>query len=102
MLIFVQGKRIMANEKNTPVNNKTGEVTHKLVITTTEGNFTVSLFSNNEVHQDFAKAFCGDADISGLFSALTTNVVIVKNEQAPKDESRLARLAALKAAPSAP
>ena len=92
----------MANDKNVPVNNKTGEVTHKLVITTTEGNFTVSLFSNNEVHQDFAKAFCGDADISDLFSALTTNIVIVKNEQAPKDESRLARLAALKQAPSAP
>ena len=87
----------MANDKNVPVNNKTGEVTHKLLIETTEGTFAISLFSNNDLHQDFAAAFTGDANIAELFQALTTNVRVVKNEAAPKDETRLNRLAALKA-----
>ena len=87
----------MANEKNTPVNNKTGEVTHKMIIETTEGNFAVSLFSNNDLHQDFAKAFGDGSNIVELMGALTTSVKIVPNEAAPKDDSRTNRLLALKA-----
>jgi hypothetical protein len=87
---------IMAIEKNT-ASTKNGEVTHKMIIETSEGNFAVSLFSNNDLHQDFAEAFTGDANIAEILSAIITSVKIVKNEAAPKDESRLARLAALKA-----
>jgi len=92
----------MAIEKNTATGSKDGVVTHKMIIETSEGNFAVSLFSNNDLHQDFAKAFGDGSNIVELMGALTTSVKIVKNEAAPKDESRLARLAALKATPVAP
>ena len=87
----------MAIEKNTTGSNTAGTVTHKMIIETSEGNFAVSLFSNNDLHQDFAEAFTGDANIAEILSAIITSVKIVKNEAAPKDESRLARLTALKA-----
>lgn len=88
----------MATEKNTATgSNSNGTVTHKMIIETSEGNFAVSLFSNNDLHQDFAKAFGDGSNIADLISALTTSVKIVPNEAAPKDASRLARLAALKA-----
>jgi hypothetical protein len=91
----------VANEKNTTGSNTAGTVTHKMIIETSEGNFAISLFSNNELHQDFAKAFEGE-NFSELFAALTSSVKIVKNEAAPKDETRLNRLAALKAGTVAP
>ena len=87
----------MATEKGNAVDSKNGVVTHKLVIETTEGNFAVSLFSNNDLHVDFAKAFGDGTDFKELFETLVTNVKIVKNEVAPKDDSRTNRLLALKA-----
>lgn len=88
----------MAIEKNTATgSNSNGTVTHKMIIETSEGNFAVSLFSNNDLHQDFAKAFGDGSNIVELMGALTTSVKIVPNEAAPKDDSRANRLLALKA-----
>ena len=84
----------MATEKNTPVESKNGVVTHKMLVTTTEGVFAISLFSNNELHSDFAKAFC-NKNASDLIQSLITDIKIVPNEAPPKDETRLNRLAAL-------
>jgi len=84
----------MAIEKNTTGSNTAGTVTHKMLVTTTEGVFAISLFSNNELHSDFAKAFC-NKDASGLIQSLITDIKIVPNEAPPKDDSRLNRLSAL-------
>jgi hypothetical protein len=46
----------MANDKNTATGSKeSGVVTHKLLVETKFGTFTVSLFSNNALHQAIAK-----------------------------------------------
>ena len=82
----------MAIDKS--VDSKNGVVTHKMLITTTEGTFAVSLFSNNELHSDFAKAFSGK-EVGDLIQSLITDIKIVPNEAPPKDDSRLNRLAAL-------
>ena len=60
----------MATEKNTTGSNTAGTVTHKMIIETSEGNFAVSLFSNNDLHQDFAEAFTGDVNIAEILSAI--------------------------------
>jgi hypothetical protein len=88
---------IMAIEKNTTGSNAAGTVTHKMIIETSEGNFAVSLFSNNDLHQDFAKAFGDGSNIVELMGTLTTSVKIVPNEAATKDDSRTNRLLAMKA-----
>ena len=89
----------MATEKNTPVGSgsKDGYVTHKLLVTTTEGTFSISLFSNNTMHQNFATAFNdGEAD-SALIVSLITSAKIVPADEKPADNGSLARLQALKA-----
>ena len=88
----------MANDKNVPASKTVGIVTHKMLINTSEGVFAISLFSNNDLHQHFAKAFCDGDDDSDLLVSLITGAKIVKNEEAPSDDSRLQRLLALKAA----
>ena len=45
----------MANDKNVPVGSKDGVVTHKIIVKTAFGTFSVNLFSNNPVHQAVAK-----------------------------------------------
>ena len=45
----------MANDKNVPVGKESGVVTHKLLVETKFGTFSVSLFSNNPVHQAVAR-----------------------------------------------
>ena len=86
----------MAIEKNT-TGSKDGVVTHKLLVTTTEGTFSISLFSNNTMHQNFATAFNdGEAD-SALIVSLITGAKIVPADEKPADNGSLARLQALKA-----
>lgn len=88
----------MATEKNTATGSKDGFVTHKLLVTTTEGTFGVSLFSNNTMHQQFATAFNdGEAD-SALIVSLITGAKIVAADDKPVDDGRLARLQAMKEA----
>ena len=45
----------MATEKNTATGSKDGYVTHKVLVKTAFGTFSVSLFSNNPVHQAVAR-----------------------------------------------
>ena len=66
----------MANEKNTPVGNKNGEVTHKLLVETKFGTFSVSLFSNNPLHQAIAKK-SSVADFSDKFVAVIESCKVV-------------------------
>lgn len=76
----------MANDKNTPVNNKTGEVTHKLLVETKFGTFSVSLFSNNPLHQAIAKKASADG-FSDKFIAVIENckIVAADDTKAPVD-----------------
>ena len=46
---------IMAIEKNTATGSKDGVVTHKIIVKTAFGTFSVNLFSNNPVHQAVAR-----------------------------------------------
>ena len=88
----------MANEKNTATGSKDGVVTHKLLVTTTEGTFSISLFSNNTMHQNFATAFNdGEAD-SALIVSIITGAKIVPADEKPADNGSLARLQAMKEA----
>jgi hypothetical protein len=89
---------IMAIEKNTPVGKESGVVTHKLLVTTTEGTFSISLFSNNKMHQQFATAFDGGVADSELIISLITSAKIVKADDVVEDDGRLARLLAMKEA----
>ena len=92
----------MAIEKNTPVGKESGVVTHKLLVTTTEGTFSISLFSNNKMHQQFATAFDGGVADSELIVSLITSAKIVKADDAIlEDDGRLARLLAMKEAAKA-
>ena len=87
----------MANDKNVPVGSKDGVVTHKLLVTTTEGIFSISLFSNNMMHQNFATAFNDGETDSTLIVSLITGAKIVPADEKPADNGSLARLQALKA-----
>ena len=93
----------MANEKNTDVKSgsKDGVVTHKLLITTTEGTFSVSLFSNNKTHQNFATAFNEGEKDSALIISLITSAKIVVADEKTADDGSLARLQAMKEAAKA-
>ena len=90
----------MATEKNT-TGSKDGVVTHKLLVTTTEGTFSISLFSNNKMHQQFATAFDGGEADSALIVSLITGAKIVKADDVVEDDGRLARLLAMKEAAKA-
>ena len=86
MPILVQGETIMATEKNTATGSKDGVVTHKIIVKTAFGNFAISLFSNNAVHQAVAKN-SGKATFSDKFIAQIQSIeVIVPDEaKAPVD-----------------
>ena len=76
----------MANDKNTPVGKESGVVTHKLLVETKFGTFSVSLFSNNALHQAIAKK-AAVADFSDKFVAVieSCKVVSADVEKAPVD-----------------
>ena len=77
----------MANEKNTPVgSNSNGVVTHKLLVETKFGTFSVSLFSNNPLHQAIAKKG-STAEFSDKFLAVIENckIVVADDVKAPVD-----------------
>jgi hypothetical protein len=91
----------MANDKNVATGSKDGVVTHKLLITTTEGTFSISLFSNNKIHQNFATAFNEGEKDSELIVSLITGAKIVAADEKPADDGSLARLQAMKEAAKA-
>lgn len=67
----------MATEKNTATgSNSNGTVTHKLLVETKFGTFSVSLFSNNPLHQAIAKK-SATPDFSDKFVAVIENCKIV-------------------------
>ncbi len=66
----------MANDKNVPVDSKNGVVTHKLLVETKFGTFSVSLFSNNPLHQAIAKKG-STAQFSDKFVAVIESCKIV-------------------------
>ena len=76
----------MATEKNTPVGKESGVVTHKLLVETKFGTFSVSLFSNNALHQAIAKKAAVDG-FSEKFVAVIEGCKIVAAdvEKAPVD-----------------
>lgn len=76
----------MATEKNTPVGKESGVVTHKLLVETKFGTFSVSLFSNNQLHQAIAKK-AGVEGFSDKFVAVIEGCKIVAAdvEKAPVD-----------------
>jgi hypothetical protein len=71
----------MANEKNTPVDSKNGVVTHKLLVETKFGTFSISLFSNNPLHQAIAKKG-STAQFSDKFVAVIEGCKIVAADDA--------------------
>ena len=71
----------MATEKNTPVDSKNGVVTHKLLVETKFGTFSVSLFSNNPLHQAIAKKANAD-NFSDKFVAVIEGCKIVAADDA--------------------
>lgn len=67
----------MANDKNTATgSNSNGTVTHKLLVETKFGTFSVSLFSNNPLHQAIAKK-ATVADFSDKFVAVIESCKVV-------------------------
>ena len=77
----------MATEKNTATgSNSNGTVTHKMIIETKFGAFSVSLFSNNPLHQAIAKK-SAVADFSDKFVAVIENckIVVADDAKAPVD-----------------
>jgi len=76
----------MANDKNVAGSNTAGTVTHKLLVETKFGTFSVSLFSNNPLHQAIAKK-ATVADFSDKFVAVieSCKVVAADVEKAPVD-----------------
>ncbi len=76
----------MANDKNVPVDSKNGVVTHKLLVETKFGTFSVSLFSNNPLHQAIAKKG-STAQFSDKFVAVieSCKIVAADDAKAPVD-----------------
>ena len=76
----------MATEKNTVTGSKDGVVTHKLLVETKFGTFSVSLFSNNPLHQAIAKKG-STAEFSDKFVAVIENckIVVADDAKAPVD-----------------
>lgn len=76
----------MATEKNTPADSKNAVVTHKLLVETKFGTFSVSLFSNNQLHQAIAKK-AAVTDFSEKFVAVIEGCKIVAADdvKAPVD-----------------
>ena len=67
----------MATDKNTATgSNSNGTVTHKLLVETKFGTFSVSLFSNNPLHQAIANKAAVDG-FSDKFVAVIENCKIV-------------------------
>ena len=71
----------MANDKNVPVGKESGVVTHKLLVETKFGTFSVSLFSNNALHQAIAKKAAVDG-FSEKFVAVIEGCKIVAADDA--------------------
>ena len=73
---------IMATEKNTPVGKDSGVVTHKVIVETKFGTFSISLFSNNAAHQRLATK----AEIAGFsekfIKGLTECRIVVAGDDA--------------------
>lgn len=77
----------MAIEKNTATgSNSNGTVTHKLLVETKFGTFSVSLFSNNPLHQAIAKKAAVDG-FSEKFVAVIEGckIVVADDAKAPVD-----------------
>lgn len=66
----------MAIEKGNAVDSKNGVVTHKLIVETKFGAFSVSLFSNNALHQAIAKKAAVDG-FSEKFVAVIESCKVV-------------------------
>ncbi len=74
----------MANDKNVPVGSKDGVVTHKIIVKTAFGNFAISLFSNNPVHQAVAKNSSKDTFSAKFIAQIQGVEVIVPDDVKPK------------------
>ena len=76
----------MATEKNTPVGKDSGVVTHKIIVKTAFGTFSVSLFSNNALHQAIANKAAVDG-FSEKFVAVIEGckIVVADDAKAPVD-----------------
>ena len=73
----------MAIEKNTTGSNTAGTVTHKMLVKTAFGTFSISLFSNNPLHQAIAKK-SGGVDFSDKFLAQVQGIeVVVPDDSKP-------------------
>mgnify|MGYP003519832070 CR=1 FL=1 len=74
----------MATDKNTATgSNSNGTVTHKLLVETKFGTFSVSLFSNNPLHQAIANKAAVDG-FSDKFVAQVQGIeVVVPDDSKP-------------------